>query len=99
MTAWERLGLVFRAEGQRPWIRTHSQMPHAELIVESWDDYVERAAELTRDAVALDALRRKVRERFDASGRRDEAGFARRFEGQLAQMFNLWRERLASAAA
>lgn len=31
-TAWERLGLVFRAEGQRPWMRTHSQMPHAERI-------------------------------------------------------------------
>ena len=31
-TAWERLGLIFRAEGQRPWMRTHAQMPHAELI-------------------------------------------------------------------
>ena len=31
-TAWERLGLVFRAEAQRPWMRTHAQMPHAEWI-------------------------------------------------------------------
>ena len=70
-----------------------------ELIVESWDDYVERAAELTRDAAALDALRRRVRERFDGSGRRDEAGFTRRLEGHLASMFNLWLERRNAAAA
>ena len=31
-SAWERLGLVFRAEGQRPWMHTHAQMPHAEPI-------------------------------------------------------------------
>jgi hypothetical protein len=31
-TAWERLGPIFRAEGQRPWMRTHAQMPHAEWI-------------------------------------------------------------------
>ena len=31
-TAWERLGPIFRAEGQRPWMRTHAQMPHAEPI-------------------------------------------------------------------
>jgi predicted O-linked N-acetylglucosamine transferase (SPINDLY family) len=70
-----------------------------ELIAESWDDYVDRAVDLTRDPEALDALRRRVRETFDGSGRRDEAGFTRRFEGQLAQMFNLWRERRSAAAA
>jgi hypothetical protein len=31
-TAWERLGLVFRAEGQRDWMQTHAQMPHAEHV-------------------------------------------------------------------
>ena len=70
-----------------------------ELIAESWDDYVNRAVELTRDPQALDALRRRGRETFDASGRRDEAGFTRRFEGQLAEMFALWRERRNAAAA
>ena len=30
--AWERLGLVFKADGQRPWMQSHAQMPHAELI-------------------------------------------------------------------
>lgn len=30
--AWERLGLMFRAEGQRPWMATHAQMPHAEQV-------------------------------------------------------------------
>ena len=30
--AWERLGRVVRAEGQRDWMVTHAQMPHAEVI-------------------------------------------------------------------
>ena len=30
--AWDRKGRFFRAEGQRPWMATHSQMPHAEVI-------------------------------------------------------------------
>lgn len=30
--AWERQGLVLRAQGQRPWMASHSQMPHAEVI-------------------------------------------------------------------
>ena len=55
--------------------------------------------ELTRDAGALDALRRRVRDRFDATGRRDEIGFTRRFEGHLSDMFNLWRQRRNAAAA
>jgi hypothetical protein len=29
---WERLGRIFRSEGQRPWMMTHSQMPHVEPI-------------------------------------------------------------------
>ena len=70
-----------------------------ELITESWDDYVDRAVELTRDVRALDALRTRVRETFDASDRRDEAGFTRRFERQLTDMFNLWRERRSAVAA
>lgn len=30
--AWERIGRFFHAEGQRPWMATHAQMPHAEVI-------------------------------------------------------------------
>lgn len=30
--SWQRLGRFFKAEGQRPWMRTHSQMPHAEVV-------------------------------------------------------------------
>ena len=70
-----------------------------ELITWSPDEYVDRAVELTRDAGALDALRRRVRDRFDATGRRDEIGFTRRFEGHLSDMFNLWRQRRNAAAA
>ncbi len=29
---WERLGRVFRAEGQRPWMASHTQMAHAEPV-------------------------------------------------------------------
>ena len=70
-----------------------------ELITESGDDYVERAVELTADIEALDRLRTRVRETFDASGRRDEGGFTRRLEGHLRQMFGLWLERRDAAAA
>ena len=70
-----------------------------ELITESWDDYVERAAALTADVEALDALRQRVRSTFDASGRRDEAGFTRRFEGHLSRMFDLWLARRDAVAA
>jgi hypothetical protein len=31
-SAWERLGLLLRAEGQRPWMASHTQMPHAEAV-------------------------------------------------------------------
>ena len=70
-----------------------------ELITESWDDYVERAVELTADVQALDRLRSRVRAAFDASGRRDELGFTRRFEGVLADLFNQWRRRRNAVAA
>ncbi len=70
-----------------------------ELITWSRDEYVERAVELTRDVQALDALRRRVRERFDATGRCDEIGFTRRFEGHLADMFKLWLQGRKAAAA
>ena len=70
-----------------------------ELITESWDDYVERAVELTADVQALDRLRQSVRARFDASGRRDELGFTRRFEGVLADLFNQWLRRRNAVAA
>lgn len=29
---WERLGRFFHAQGQRPWMVSHSQMPHAEMV-------------------------------------------------------------------
>ncbi|MGZ6038928.1 MAG: hypothetical protein ACXWKR_09670 [Phenylobacterium sp.] len=31
-SAWARMGLVLRAQGQRPWMISHSQMPHAEVV-------------------------------------------------------------------
>jgi len=61
-----------------------------ELIADGWDDYVEKAIELTADFAALDALRAKVRPGFDASPYRDEVGFTRNLEGVFRQMFDRW---------
>ncbi len=61
-----------------------------ELVAESWDDYVARAVGLTADPLALDALRRRVRARFETSPARDEAGFTRRLEDALCSMFAQW---------
>lgn len=57
------------------------------LVAESWDDYVARAVALTADIAGLDALRASMRERFDTSPLRDEAGFTRRLEDAFAQMY------------
>ena len=61
-----------------------------ELIADDWPDYIERAVALARDIAALDALRTKVRAAFDASERRDEAGFTHRLETAFRDMFGLW---------
>jgi len=54
---------------------------------------------LTADHQALDALRKRVRTAFDASSRCDEAGFTRRFEATLTDMFQRWREERRTEAA
>lgn len=61
-----------------------------ELIATGWEDYVEKALELTADPEALDALRTKVRAGFDASPYRDEVGFTRRLEASFREMFARW---------
>ena len=43
--------------------------------------------------------RNRVEFLCDASGRRDELGFTRRFEGVLADLFNQWRRRRNAVAA
>lgn len=61
-----------------------------ELIAKSWDDYVDRALNLTADAEALDVLRRKTRIGFETSPYRDEEGFTRNLEGIFRQMYSRW---------
>jgi protein O-GlcNAc transferase len=68
----------------------------AELVADSWDDYVARALALTADARALDALRQRVRPAFEASAYRDEVGFTRRLEAQFRQMFQIWLDKTAA---
>ncbi len=77
-------------------IGVHCLLPAGlpELVAQSWHDYVERAVALTADAGALDRLRQRVRPGFEASAHRDEAGFTRRFESTLRQLFD---ERRGSA--
>jgi len=61
-----------------------------ELVVETWDEYVERALDLTADVEALDQLRARIRPAFDASSYRDEAGFTRILEDAFRQMYDRW---------
>jgi protein O-GlcNAc transferase len=62
----------------------------SELVADGWDEYVERALELTADFEALDQLRSRVRPAFDASSYRDEAGFTRILEDAFRQMYARW---------
>jgi protein O-GlcNAc transferase len=66
-----------------------------ELVAGDWDEYVAKAIGLTADPAALNALRARIRPGFEASAYRDEAGFTRRLEATLRQLF----ERQAPAEA
>jgi len=61
-----------------------------ELVADGWDEYVERALDLTADFQALDQLRSRIRPAFEASSYRDEAGFTRIVEDAFRQMFARW---------
>jgi protein O-GlcNAc transferase len=61
-----------------------------ELVADDWDDYVQRALDLTADFEALDQLRSRIRPAFEASSYRDEAGFTRIVENAYRQMFARW---------
>ncbi len=63
-----------------------------ELIADGWDDYVQRALDLTADLEALEALRRKTRAGFESSHYRDEVGFTRNLEDIFRQMYARWLE-------
>ncbi|WP_165187190.1 tetratricopeptide repeat protein [Caulobacter soli] len=61
-----------------------------ELVADDWDQYVERALDLTADFEALDRLRSRIRPAFETSSYRDEAGFTRIVEDAFRQMFARW---------
>jgi protein O-GlcNAc transferase len=65
------------------------------LVVQSWDEYVEKALALTADLGALDALRARIRPAFDNSPYRDEVGFTRRLEADYRRMFQRWLDKTA----
>lgn len=70
-----------------------------ELVADSWEDYVNRALDLTRSASDLDQLRRRVRQGFDNSAYRDEVGFTRRLEDTYREMFARWAAGRTKSAA
>jgi hypothetical protein len=61
-----------------------------ELVADGWDQYVQRALELTADFEALGRLRARIRPAFDACTYRDEAGVTRIVEDAFRQMFARW---------
>jgi predicted O-linked N-acetylglucosamine transferase (SPINDLY family) len=61
-----------------------------ELIAPNEAEYVQKAIELANDLDRLDALRRGMRSRFDASPLRDEAGFTRELEAAYRVMWADW---------
>jgi predicted O-linked N-acetylglucosamine transferase (SPINDLY family) len=64
-----------------------------ELIAPNEAEYVQKAIELAHDLDRLDALRRGMRSRFDASPLRDEAGFTRELEDAYRVMWADWCDR------
>ena len=63
-----------------------------ELIAESWDGYVAKAAALATDPAALDALRDRTLAGLDAAPYADEAGLTRTLEGVFRDLFRRWCE-------
>jgi predicted O-linked N-acetylglucosamine transferase (SPINDLY family) len=69
-----------------------------ELICQTPDEFVARAAALATDILTLNRLRARVRPGFDDGPICDEAGFTHRVEAAFAGMFDLWRARSQDAA-
>jgi protein O-GlcNAc transferase len=63
----------------------------ADLVADSWDDYVARALRLSADVAALDTLRSGVRPGLEVGALCDEAGFIRRLEATFRELFERWR--------
>jgi len=76
--------------GERHAARVGASLLHAvglpELVAESADDYVNRAAALAGDSTRLADLRGTLRERMQRSELMDPIGFSRSFEAALRRM-------------
>ena len=79
--------------GDRHAARVGASLLHAvglpELVADSADDYVSRAAGLAGDAARLAELRRTLRERMQRSELMDPIGFSRSFEAALRRMLEV----------
>ncbi len=69
-------------------LMAHSGFP--ELVVETMEDYVALAVELTRDLDRLKALREETRDVFNRSPVRDAVSFAKRVEVGYRDMWTRW---------
>ena len=80
--------------GDRPCARLTAgvlaQVGLERLDSHSADEYIDTAVELAEDLDRLRNLRSGMRERLGVSPLMDEAGFARRFEAALREMWRLW---------
>lgn len=68
-------------------------------IAQSEEEYVDKAAALASDPVALSRWRETLRGRLQASPLMDERGFARHLEAAYREMWHAWCARQASGGA
>jgi predicted O-linked N-acetylglucosamine transferase (SPINDLY family) len=68
-----------------------------ELIVESLEDYLKKAAQLAGDPDLLKALRNNLRSMMARSRLMDANGFTRSLESAYRQMWHRWCEQMHSS--
>ena len=85
---------VITMMGARPAGRVGASLMHQigmpELIAGSVEEFVSIASSLCADTQRLDALRSSMRDRFNTSSLRDEAGFAEAMEAAYRTAWRRW---------
>ena len=84
------LALAGRTHVARVGVSILTGLGLSELVAQSREDYVQMAAALARDCRRLDALRKGLRPRMQASPLMDGPGFARRVESAYRAMWRRW---------
>jgi predicted O-linked N-acetylglucosamine transferase (SPINDLY family) len=79
--------LVGNACAQRVGLSLVSNLGHSEWAAQTPEQYIEIASRLAGDVPSLAAMRQGLREKFLRSPMCDAAGFSRRFESALREMW------------